>query len=40
MDIETAYVVVGVMILVGGIVAAGIIYAGLQKIANALNKQK
>jgi hypothetical protein len=41
MSIETAYVVVGVMIFVGAIVGAGIIYSGLQLVANAIkNKDK
>ena len=39
MSIETAYIVVGVMILVGAIVGAGIIYSGLQLVANAIKKQ-
>jgi len=33
MDIEIAYIIVGVMILVAAIVGAGIIYSGLEKIA-------
>lgn len=40
MSIETAYIVVGVMILVGAIVGAGIIYGGLQLVANARKKQE
>ena len=40
MDIEIAYIIVGVMILVAAIVGAGIIYSGLQKVADAINKQK
>jgi len=40
MDTEIAYIIVGVMILVAAIVGAGIIYSGLEKIANAINKQK
>ena len=40
MSIEIAYVVVGVMILVGAIVGAGIIYSGLQLVANAIKKQE
>ncbi len=40
MDIGTAYIVVGVMILIGAIIGAGIIYSGLEKIANAIKKQK
>ena len=40
MTIEIAYIVAGTMIFVGFIVGAGIIYSGLEKIANAMNKQK
>jgi len=40
MSIEVALVIVGVMILVGAIVGGGIIYSGLEKVANAINKQK
>jgi len=40
MDIEIAYIVAGTMIFVGFIVGAGIIYSGLQKVADAINKQK
>jgi hypothetical protein len=40
MSIEIAYIVVGVMMLVGAIVGAGIIYAGLELVANAIKKQK
>ncbi len=40
MDIEIAYIIVGVMILVAAIVGAGIIYSGLEKIAKAIEKQK
>ena len=40
MSIETAYMIVGVMILVGAIVGAGIIYSGLQLVANAIKKQR
>ena len=40
MDTEIAYIIVGVMILVGAIIAGGAIYARLEKIANAINKQK
>jgi hypothetical protein len=39
MDIEIAYIIVGVMIFVGFIVGAGIIYSGLEKIAKALEKK-
>jgi len=40
MDIGIAIIVLGVMILVGAIIAGGAIYAGLEKIANTINKQK
>ena len=40
MDTGIAYIVLGVMILVGAIIAGGAIYAGLEKIADAINKQK
>ena len=40
MSIEIAYIVAGKMIFVGFIVGGGIIYGGLEKIANALKKQK
>ena len=40
MDIEIAILVAGVLIMVGGIVGGGAIYAGLEKVADAINKQK
>ena len=40
MDIEIAIIVAGVLIMVGGIVGGGAIYAGLEKLADAMNKQK
>jgi hypothetical protein len=40
MDTGIAYIIVGVMILVGAIIAGGTIYAGLEKIAKAIEKQK
>jgi len=40
MSIEIAYIVAGVMVFVGFIVGAGIIYSGLEKIAKAIDKQK
>ena len=40
MSIETAYLVAGALVFVGAIVAGGIIYSGLEKIAKALEKQK
>jgi Flp pilus assembly protein TadG len=38
MAIEMATLVAGIMILVGAIIAGGIIYAGLQKVADALSQ--
>jgi hypothetical protein len=40
MNIEIAYIIAGTMIFTGFIVGAGIIYSGLEKIANVLNKKK
>jgi hypothetical protein len=40
MSIEIEYIILGVMILVGSIVGAGIIYAGLELVANAIKQQK
>ena len=40
MTIEIATLVTGVLIMVGGIIAGGAIYAGLEKLADALKKQK
>ena len=40
MSIELATVIAGVLIMIGAVVAGGVIYAGLQKIADAINKQK
>ena len=39
MSIEIAYIVASTMIFVGFIVGGGIIYSGLQKIADAINKK-
>jgi Flp pilus assembly protein TadG len=39
MTIEMATLVASILILVGAIIAGGIIYAGLQKVADAINKQ-
>lgn len=39
MDIEIAILVAGALMMVGGIVGGGAIYAGLEKLAEAL-KQK
>ena len=38
MDIGSSYVIVGIMMLVGAIIAGGAIYAGLEKIAKAIEK--
>ena len=40
MSIEIATLIAGVLIMVGAIIAGGAIYAGLQKLADAINKQK
>jgi len=40
MEIEIAILVAGVLIMVGGIIGGGAIYAGLEKLAEALKKQK
>ena len=41
MTIEIATLVAGVLILVGAIIAGGVIYAGLEKLADAIkNKAK
>ncbi len=40
MNIEIAYILAGTMIFVGFVVGAGIIYSGLQKIADAINRGK
>jgi hypothetical protein len=40
MDIGIATIVLGVLILVGAIIAGGAIYAGLEKIAKAIEEQK
>jgi len=40
MEIEIAILVAGVLIMVGGIIGGGVIYAGLEKLADALKKQK
>ena len=40
MEIEIAILVAGVLIMVGGIVGGGAIYAGLVKLAEAIKKQK
>jgi hypothetical protein len=37
MDPEIATFVTGVMILIGAIIAGGAVYAGLEKVANAIN---
>jgi len=40
MDIEIAILIAGVLIMVGAIVGGGAIYAGLEKLVDAMNKQK
>ena len=40
MEIQTAYIVAGALVFVGAIVAGGIVYSGLEKIAKAIEKQK
>ena len=40
MSIEIATLIAGALTMVGAIVAGGIIYAGLEKLADATNKQK
>ena len=40
MTIEIAYIIAGTMVFVGFIVGAGIIYSGLEKISNAMNRKK
>ena len=40
MTIEMATLVSGVLIMVGAIIAGGAIYAGLEKLAEAIKKQK
>ena len=40
MEIEIAILVTGVLIMVGAIIAGGAIYAGLEKLADAIKKQK
>jgi phosphate/sulfate permease len=40
MTIEIATLTEGVLIMIGAVIAGGAVYAGLQKLADALNKQK
>jgi len=40
METEIAYIIAGTMVFVGFVVGAGIIYAGLEKIANVLRKKR
>ena len=40
MEIEIAILVAGVLIMVGAIIGGGAIYAGLEKLTDALKKQK
>lgn len=39
MTIEIATIATGVLIMVGAIIAGGIIYAGLEKLSNAMNNK-
>jgi len=39
MSIEIATLIAGVLIMVGGIVGGGAIYAGLEKMADAIKKR-
>ena len=40
MELEIAILVAGVLIMIGGIVGGGAVYAGLEKLAKALTKEK
>ena len=40
MSTDMALLVTGILILVGAIMAGGAIYAGLEKVADAINKQE
>jgi len=40
MEIGIATLIAGVLIMVGAIIAGGAIYAGLEKLADAIKKQK
>ncbi|MCW3997733.1 MAG: hypothetical protein NWF10_04115 [Candidatus Bathyarchaeota archaeon] len=40
MTVEIATLVTGVLILVGAIIAGGTIYAGPEKLAKSIDKQK
>ena len=40
METEIAILIAGALTMVGAIVAGGTIYAGLEKLADATNKQK
>lgn len=40
METEIAILIAGVLIMVGGIVGGGAIYAGLEKLAEAIKNQK
>ena len=39
MDIEIAILVTGVLIMIGGIIAGGAIYAGPEKLAEAIKNK-
>jgi hypothetical protein len=40
LSIDTAIIVLGVLMLVGSIIGGGIIYAGLEKVAEAIKGQQ
>lgn len=40
MSIEIATLIAGVSIMIGAVIAGGAIYAGLQKVAEAINNKK
>ena len=40
MDIEIAILIAGVLIMVGAIIGGGAVYAGLEKLVDAMKKQK
>ena len=40
MEIEIAILIAGVLIMVGAIIGGGAIYAGLEKLTEAIKKQK
>ena len=40
MEIEIAILIAGVLIMVGALIGGGAIYAGLEKLTEAIKKQK